>query len=74
MYALLATHTNKSIQAGIGIASGNIIPWYFIVISLLVFVILYKKTNLLSIFLIGIFGSLAFNHFHPQWFLWVVRY
>lgn len=72
MYALLATHTNKSIQAGIGIASGNIIPWYFIVISLLVFVILYKKTNLLSIFLIGIFGSLAFNHFHPQWFLWVV--
>ena len=72
MYALLATHTNKSIQAGIEIASGNVIPWYFIVISLLVFIILYRKINTLSVFLIALFGSLAFNHFHPQWFLWVV--
>jgi len=72
MYALDATHTNKSIQAGIEIASGNVIPWYFIVISLLAFIVLYRKVNLLVIFLISILGSLAFNHFHPQWFLWVI--
>lgn len=72
MYALDAAHTNKSIQAGIQIASGNIIPWYFIVIALFAFMVLYKKTSILSAFIISILGSLAFNHFHPQWFLWVV--
>lgn len=74
MYALDATHTNKSIQAGIQIASGNIIPWYFIVIATLALMVLYKKISVLSIFLISILGSLAFNHFHPQWFLWVVPF
>jgi hypothetical protein len=74
MYALDATHTNKSIQAGIQIASGNVIPWYFIVITILALMVLYKKISVLSIFLVSILGSLAFNHFHPQWFLWVVPF
>jgi len=74
MYALDATHTNKSIQAGIEIASGNVIPWYFIVIVMLALMVLYKKISILSIFLISILGSLAFNHFHPQWFLWLVPF
>ena len=74
MYALDATHTNKSIQAGIEIASGNVIPWYLIVIVMLALMVLYKKISILSIFLISILGSLAFNHFHPQWFLWLVPF
>lgn len=72
MYALLAQHTAKSTLAGITIASGNTIPWFFIAYFAVLLGLISKKIDLFKAIGLAISSSLFFSHFHPQWFIWIL--
>lgn len=74
MYALMANLTGKTIYAGIQIAGATQIPWFFIAYSYILIRLLHQKISLISSIGLTILSVLAFNHFHPQWFLWVVPF
>ncbi len=66
-----AHHLTKSLFAGIEIASGTQIPWFFIFYSLIFLLAFKKKINLIQAFGAVILSTLSFTHFHPQWFVWI---
>ena len=70
MYALFAAHTAKTTYAGIAISGGVSIPWFFILYSVIALFLFEEKLSLFKSLGLTIFSVLAFNHFHPQWFLW----
>lgn len=70
-YVLGTHHLNKSLFAGIEIAPGTQIPWFFILYSLIFLLALKKKINLVQAFGAVILSTLSFTHFHPQWFVWI---
>jgi len=72
MYALLAQHTTKSTMAGITIASGHTIPWFFIAYFAILFLLISQKIDLFKAIGLAIASSLFFSHFHPQWFVWLL--
>lgn len=71
-YALFADQINKSTFAGISLAAGTQIPWFFIAYLLTLYLYWQKKINLLQVFIGTLLSSLAFTHFHPQWFIWLI--
>jgi hypothetical protein len=70
-YALFADQLTKSTHAGISVASGHDIPWFFIVLAIIVALIVYKKIMIFPALGAALFSSLTFTHFHPQWLLWI---
>ena len=70
-YALFAEQINKSTYAGISIASGHDVPFFFIVYVYILFLFWSKKISLWTAFGTAILSSLAFTHFHPQWLVWL---
>ena len=70
MYALFAAHTAKTTYAGIAISGSVSIPWFFILYVLIALQLFEKKISLFKALGLTVFSVLAFNHFHPQWFLW----
>jgi len=70
MFALFAQHTAKTTYAGIAISGGVSIPWFFIAYTLIALYLFEKKLSLFTSIGLTILSVLAFNHFHPQWFLW----
>ena len=70
-YALLAEQTGKSTFAGITIASGTTIPWFFIAYTAIVVLMLRRRLSIFDGFGLALAGSLVFSHFHPQWFIWL---
>lgn len=70
MYALFAAHTAKTTYAGIAISGGVSIPWFFILYVLIALFLFEGKISLFRSVGLTILSVLAFNHFHPQWFLW----
>lgn len=71
-YALLAEQTGKSTFAGITIASGTTIPWFFIIYTSIIVLLLRRKLNIFDGVGLALAGSLVFSHFHPQWFIWLM--
>lgn len=71
-YALLADQINKSTFAGIAIASGTVIPWFFIAYSFAIMLFWKKRISLNAAMLASLLSSLVFTHFHPQWLIWVM--
>lgn len=74
MYALFAAHTEKTINAGIQISGAVSIPWFMIVYALIAILLFEKKLSLIKSLGLALLSVLAFNHFHPQWFLWIVPF
>lgn len=72
MYALLASLTGKSTYAGIAISPGTSIPWLYITYILIAIFLYRGKLSLIYSIGLTILSTLAFNHFHPQWFLWLM--
>lgn len=72
MYSLFGSLTTKTIYAGIAVAGSTVIPWFFIVFVLICILLYEKKLSLINSLGLTILATLAFNHFHPQWFLWIV--
>lgn len=70
-YALLAEQTGKSTFAGIAIASGTTIPWFFIAYTAVLILLLRKRLSLFDALALALASSLVFSHFHPQWFVWL---
>jgi hypothetical protein len=70
MYALFAAHTAKTTFAGIAISGGVSIPWFFIFYALIALLLFEGKLSLFKSIGLTVLSVLAFNHFHPQWFLW----
>ena len=70
-YVLGAHHLNKSLFAGIEIAPGTQIPWFFIFYSTIFLLAYRKKINLTQAFGAVVLSTLSFTHFHPQWFIWM---
>lgn len=70
-YALLAEQTGKSTFAGITIASGTSIPWFFIAYTAVAILVLSKRLSLFDGLGLALASSLVFSHFHPQWFVWL---
>lgn len=70
-YALLAEQTGKSTFAGIAIASGTSIPWFFIAYAAVAILVLTKRLSLFDGLGLALASSLVFSHFHPQWFVWL---
>lgn len=70
-YALLAEQTGKSTFAGITIASGTTIPWFFIAYAAIIVLMLRRRLNVFDGFGLALASSLVFSHFHPQWFVWL---
>lgn len=70
-YALLAEQTGKSTFAGITIASGTSIPWFFIAFTAVAILVLTKRLSLFDGLGLALASSLVFSHFHPQWFVWL---
>ncbi|HAN22776.1 TPA: hypothetical protein DCP77_03270 [Candidatus Collierbacteria bacterium] len=70
MYALLASLAEKSTFAGIAISGGTVIPWLYVVYILIAIYLYSGKLSLIHSIGLTILSTLAFNHFHPQWFLW----
>lgn len=70
-YALLAEQTGKSTFAGVTIASGTTIPWFFIAYTAIVVLLLRRRLNIFDGFGLALASSLVFSHFHPQWFVWL---
>lgn len=73
-YALMADQTSKSVYAGITIASGHVIPWFFISFLTIVHFLILKRISLISALSGAILASLVFSHFHPQWFIWATPF
>lgn len=71
-YALFADQIGKSTFAGISIASGTLIPWFFITYLFCLYLYWQKRIDLLQVFLGVLLSSLVFTHFHPQWFVWLI--
>lgn len=71
MYALLAEQTGKSTFAGITIASGTTIPWFFIAYTVILILLLKRRLTLIDGIGLALASSLVFSHFHPQWFVWL---
>ncbi len=71
-FALFADQIGKSTFAGISIASGTVIPWFFVVYIFGLFLFWKKKVNNKTILGIALLTSLVFTHFHPQWLIWVM--
>ena len=70
-YALLAEQTGKSTFAGIAIASGTVIPWFFIAYAAILILLLRRRLTLFDALALALASSLVFSHFHPQWFVWL---
>lgn len=70
-YALLAEQTGKSTFAGISIASGTTIPWFFIAYTAILILLYKKRLSLFDGLALALASSLVFSHFHPQWFVWL---
>ncbi len=70
-YALFAEQINKSTYAGISIASGTDIPWFFILYLLILLLFWSQKISFKTAFGTTLLSSLVFTHFHPQWLVWV---
>ncbi len=70
-YALLAEQTGKSTFAGITIASGTTVPWFFIAYTAILILLLKKRLSLFDGVALALASSLIFSHFHPQWFVWL---
>lgn len=71
-YALFADQINKSTFSGISIASGNVIPWFFVLYCFVILSFLNKRLSLLVAVILSLLSSLIFSHFHPQWMVWVM--
>lgn len=71
-YALLAEQTGKSTFAGITIASGTAIPWFFIAYTATIVLLLRRRLSIFDGFGLALASSLVFSHFHPQWFVWLM--
>lgn len=71
-FALFADQIGKSTFAGIAVASGTVIPWFFIVYIFGLFLFWKKKINSETILGISLLTSLVFTHFHPQWLVWLM--
>jgi hypothetical protein len=74
MYAFLASLSDKTTFSGIEIATGTVIPWFYIVFALVSLLLATKKLSLVDSLFTVLLASLAFNHFHPQWFLWLTPF
>ncbi len=72
MYALLASLTEKSTYAGIAISPGTSIPWLYVAYIFISLLLYRGKLSLIKSIGLTILSTLAFNHFHPQWFLWLM--
>ncbi len=70
-YALFAEQTGKSTFAGITIASGTSIPWFFIAYATVIVLLLRRRLSVLDGFGMALASSIIFSHFHPQWFIWL---
>jgi hypothetical protein len=70
-YALFADQIGKSTFAGISIASGTQIPWFFIAYLFALYLYWQQKINSTNTYLAVILSSLVFTHFHPQWLVWI---
>ncbi len=70
-YALYADQITKSTYAGISVASGHDISWFFIFYTLVIGLVVYRKISLFPALAAALFSSLTFTHFHPQWLLWL---
>ncbi|MBI2326145.1 hypothetical protein HYU91_02030 [Candidatus Collierbacteria bacterium] len=70
-YALFAEQTGKSTFAGITIASGTSIPWFFIAYATVIVLLLRRRLSVVDGFGIALASSIIFSHFHPQWFIWL---
>ncbi|MCL4383984.1 hypothetical protein M1116_00860 [Patescibacteria group bacterium] len=70
-YALAAEQISKTTYAGIAIASGTVIPWFFIMLAIAAVALWHKKISFLEAMTAMILSSLAFSHFHPQWLVWI---
>lgn len=71
-YALYAEQTGKSTYAGITIASGTSIPWFFIAYTAIIVLLLSRRLSVVDGFGGALASSLIFSHFHPQWFVWLL--
>lgn len=71
-FSLFAEQIGKSTYAGISIASGTVIPWFFIVYIFGLLLFWKKKISSETIFGIVLLTSLVFTHFHPQWLVWIM--
>ena len=71
-YALFAEQTGKSTFAGITIASGTSIPWFFIAYATIIVLLLRRRLSVLDGFGMALASSIIFSHFHPQWFIWII--
>lgn len=71
-YALYAEQTGKSIFAGITIASGTTIPWFFIAYAAIIVLLLSRRLSVVDGFGLALASSIIFSHFHPQWFIWLI--
>lgn len=69
--ALFADLISKTTFAGIAISPGYAIPWFFIGLTLTIYLYLTRRIPTMAAFGGVIFSSLAFTHFHPQWFVWI---
>ena len=70
-YALFADQISKSTYAGITIAPGTVIPFFFMFYLVGLYLYFYKKITPLTAFVVSLLSSLVFTHFHPQWFVWL---
>lgn len=71
-YALYAEQTGKSTYAGITIASGTSIPWFFIAYAAIIVLLLSRRLSVVDGFGLALASSIIFSHFHPQWFIWLI--
>lgn len=71
-FALFADQIGKSTFAGIAVASGTVIPWFYISYIFGLFLFWKKKINIETVFGILLLTSLVFTHFHPQWLVWLM--
>lgn len=71
-FALFAEQIGKSTYAGISIASGHTVPYFFIVYILVLILVWKNKISFSAATAASLLSSLAFSHFHPQWLVWIM--
>lgn len=71
-FALFAEQISKSTYAGISIASGHDIPYFFIFYTLIALLVWKKRLTFSQGSICALLSSLVFSHFHPQWLVWVM--
>lgn len=74
VFSLFADQINKSTYAGIAISGGTVIPWFFIIYTLVLLRQWKRRIGFYEAFGAGLLSSLAFTHFHPQWLTWVMPF